>query len=84
MSESASVSRKLRSTVKSTNVVTELRRHVLRGGFLSVSSKADWKVPTDKMLVFLSSTFTDTYLERSYLIENLLFDLRFAGQPHGM
>jgi hypothetical protein len=58
------------------------RRSVLRGGF-NTGKVDSWKAPSSMMAVFVSSTFTDTKLERGYLIDDLLFKLRKEADKHG-
>lgn len=44
------------------------RIDMLKGGFATGSSVNLWKAPTWKLLLFVSSTFTDTTIERDILI----------------
>ena len=60
-----------------------LRQSVLRGAFASQSTMSQWKSPSFKLIVFVSSTFTDTTLERNYLLDELMFELREKGRAHG-
>ena len=60
-----------------------LRRNVLRGAFFSDSTIFQWRRPSFKLIVFVSSTFTDTTLERNYLLDELLFELRSKGNSKG-
>ncbi|RYH15655.1 NACHT domain-containing protein [archaeon] len=62
----------------------DYRKAVLRGAIYDVNTTALWKTPTFKLLVFVSSTFTDTQLERNYLMDEHLFELREEGQQHGV
>ena len=55
--------------------------NVLSGKFLVEDS---WLKPTWKMLVFVSSTFTDTQLERDILMKDLLPRLRDQAAPHSV
>ena len=61
-----------------------LRQSVLRGAFASSAAFSQWRCPSFKLVVFVSSTFTDTTLERNYLLDELLFELREKGAAHGM
>lgn len=74
--------KKLRKIVE--NSTSELRKTVMKGSFTSHLSSAEWKAPMPKLLVFVSSTFTDTQLERNFLMDQLLFDLRERARPHGI
>jgi uncharacterized caspase-like protein len=62
----------------------EIRRSVLAGAFASDLAADAWRAPSSMLAVFVSSTFTDTQLERSYLLDELLFELRNEARPHGM
>jgi hypothetical protein len=57
-----------------------VRRLVLQGAF--THEKTAWKRPNYKLLVFVSSTFTDTQVERNYLMDVLLFSLRKQAQEY--
>lgn len=61
-----------------------LRKAVLQGGFSSLPSNVEWKVPTFKLLVFVSSTFTDTQAERNFLMDELIFEMRALAKPLGV
>jgi hypothetical protein len=59
----------------------DLRKKVLHGDFMnSVNGNLPlhprWRVPRWKLLVFVSSTFTDTYHERNILLGSILPRLR--------
>ena len=61
------------------NACAVLRLNVLKGAFFSASKTVPvsaWKSPTFDLLVFVSSTFTDTQLEQNFLMDELLFNLR--------
>ena len=86
MRPSSSVGR-LRTTIQDATISgkqTVLRQSVLHGAFASQSTLSQWKSPSFKLIVFVSSTFTDTILERNYLLDELLFELREKGTAHGM
>jgi hypothetical protein len=68
------------SAVNANNVV---RKSVIKGDFES-GNVSEWKRPNAKLLVFISSTFTDTQIERNFLCESLLFDLRQKAREDGM
>ena len=73
---------KLRSTIQDAVVSghqTVLRQSVLRGAFASSFTVSQWKCPTFKLIVFVSSTFTDTILKCNYLLDELLVDERKEG-----
>lgn len=72
----------LRSTVAHQS--STLRKTVLQGGFNALPSSLEWKTPTFKLVVFVSSTFTDTQLERNYLMDELIFELREVSKPLGI
>ena len=63
--------------------VTTLRQCAIQGGFAN-DLLQEWQRPSFKMAVFLSSTFTDTQLERAFLMDKLLFDLRAIATKHGI
>ena len=75
---------KLRQCTASEEVSTSLRKHVIRGAYTSLQSSAEWRAPTFKLLVFVSSTFTDTQLERNFLIDELLSELREEARSEGV
>jgi hypothetical protein len=60
-----------------------IRKRVLEGAFFSGVPSSAWKRPSLKLLVIFSSTFTDTQLERNYLMDELLFQLRDQAKKHG-
>jgi hypothetical protein len=86
VSSSSSVS-KLRAAVSSSaedlDLVPVLRRRVLAGHFSSLRP-CSWKTPAFKLLVFVSSTFTDTQRERDFLMDELQFELRREAEAHGI
>jgi hypothetical protein len=65
--------------VVTTSETTTSRLQVLKGDFLS-RSKDQWKGPKSKMMVFVSSPFTDTKVERDVLMKDILPDLRDKGR----
>ena len=57
----------------------EQRRALLRGGFPSecfLSKDGIWRTPLWCLRVFVSSTFTDTHVERNTLMNEILPELR--------
>ena len=65
---------------------TELRLMALRGqlGLLLASGGSEqWATPSSKLVVFVSSTFTDTVKERNLLLEKILPELRERGRAMG-
>ena len=60
-----------------------IRKCVLEGAFES-GNLSEWKRPKAKLLIFVSSTFTDTQVERNYLETALLFELREQARKHGI
>lgn len=60
-----------------------LRSSALKGSFYSTSIHLrEWKKTPPKLAVFISSTFTDTQLERSFLMDILYCELREMGFSH--
>ena len=59
-----------------------LRKKVLFGNFIG-SDILKWKAPRAKLVVFVSSTFTDTQAERNILLEDILPDLRKESRLFG-
>ena len=55
--------------------VNDVRLRVLGGGF-TFKTPMDWGVKERLIIVFISSTFTDTHEERNLLIESILPELR--------
>jgi hypothetical protein len=68
--------------------IRERRRAVMRGEIVKLGSKisdvASWKAPVFKLIVFISSTFTDTVAERNILLDELFPDLRSEGRKYGI
>lgn len=62
--------------------VADRRIDVLRGNFFD-GGKATWNTPKFKLCCYLSSTTSDTNLERDVIINDLLFSLREIAKPHG-
>ena len=54
--------------------ISRIRLLILKGA-LGLTDR-DTRAPTYRMVVFVSSTFTDSQTERNYLIDELLFELR--------
>ena len=70
------------------NEITRLRSEAIRGShalFNNCENSVDiWKAPTWKLSVFVSSTFTDTHLERNFLMDELLPTLKKRGRKSGI
>ena len=82
-SERPTSARKLRALVQ--DAPSEVRKIVLRGlDTGAIRDASMWMVPTFKLLVFVSSTFTDTQKERNFLMDELQFALRAEAQQHGI
>jgi len=66
------------------------RLQALRGDFFtatdypSSASAPLFAPPSSQLLVFVSSTFTDTHEERNILLEKVLITLRDEARPHGI
>ena len=58
------------------------RLQALRGDFATVAD--DFSAPSPRLLVFASSTFTDTHEERNILLTKVLLPLREEARPHGV
>lgn len=65
------------------NQINQLRLNILLGNFSS-SSLSLWRPPRSKLLVFVSSTFTDTHDERNIILEKILPQLRQRGKETGI
>jgi len=62
----------------------EIRNEILQGRYLLKKSlTSTLKPPTFKLCVFVSSTFTDTQLERKFILDELLFELREEANKYG-
>ena len=61
--------------------INELRRQLLCGGY--ADDMAGGLIPHWKLLIFISSTFTDTHRERDELF-NILKELSALGDKHGI
>jgi WD40 repeat protein len=68
----------------------ERRREVLRGGFypkdefdVDTDYKL-WRAPRWRLMIFVSSTFTDTQEERNVLLEKIQPKLRESAREHGI
>ena len=68
------------------SVKARLRGSAVLGQFSPelVARTEDWKAPSNKLVVFVSSTFTDTDRERNVLQEKILPDLRKKGRAEGI
>lgn len=81
---------KFTNTNKDPKVIA-LRRNVILGDFMNgfndskgefKSTNSQWKFKQWQMLVFISSTFTDTRLERNILLDDILPELRDEAIQH--
>ena len=81
MSKSASFRSKLGADF--VEVICNTRKSILGGAFNAFPTCTDWKTPPFKLVPFISSTFTDTALERDFL-QDLLFEMREIAKKHGM
>jgi len=75
--------------VEAAGSVNELRLRALRGELstillASIDRLKKTVVPSSKLAVFASSTFTDTVKERNLLLEKILPDLRERGRAMGI
>ena len=70
------------------SVMTRLQRLAVHGQLSPqlrlVARTEDWKSPSNKLVVFVSSTFTDTDRERNVLQEKIFPDLRQKGRAEGV
>lgn len=59
-----------------------LRSNVFRSYFMAKDESllSLWRLPPSKLLVFVSSTFTDTQDERNVILEKILPKLRQRGK----
>ena len=74
---------KLRDEVRLSD--SKIRGEVLRGAFNADTAPASrWKPPSSKLLMFVSSPFTDTKNEREFLLDDLLFEMRNIGQEYAI
>ena len=65
--------------------IRELREKVLCGDFVCTKNILEkWMKTQDVMVVFVSSTFTDTHTERNILLQEILPDLRKMGREQGV
>ena len=60
--------------------ISENRLLILSGALQLVCKVT--RAPTYRMIVFISSTFTDSQMERNYLMDELLFKLREYAKEH--
>ncbi len=85
--QSKSVVSTLRRKVKDVGVMdieaVGLRKVVLNGGFMTQKSNK-WRSPQWKMLVYLSSAYTDCKIEREILSRTFLQALRKRASIHGI
>jgi hypothetical protein len=66
-------------------VTADMRRAVLCGGFaLQESEELLWRPVKSQLMVFFSSTFTDSHRERDILQNEILPSLRKQGVPEGV
>ena len=65
--------------------VRKLREKVLCGDFVCAKNILEkWMKPQDVLVMFVSSTFTDTMIERNILLQNILPELRKKGREQGV
>ena len=50
----------------------------------SSAAVAGFAAPPSQLIIFVSSTFTDTHEERNILLEKVLIELRDIARPHGV
>jgi len=60
-----------------------LLNEIIRGK-LGALKNSSCKGISRKLVVFLSSTFTDTHCERNEILKKTLRDLRTLAEPHGI
>jgi WD40 repeat protein len=78
-----------RFSLTSTNAAAR-RKEVLVGGFFPLeesqitTDNKIWRSPKWRLMVFVSSTFTDTQHERNLLLESIQPRLRETGRQHGI
>ena len=66
-------------------LIIKLREKVLRGDFACQGeTPEEWKVSSNILAVFFSSTFTDTHTERNILLQEILPELRRIGRGQGV
>ena len=66
-------------------IVRQLREKVLCGDFVCAKNILEkWMKPHDVLVMFVSSTFTDTMIERNILLQNILPELRRKGREQGV
>ena len=61
----------------------EIRQRVLRGDFEFSKTDITWRIPTFKLTLLSSSTFTDAQPVRNFLMDECLFALRDVAKPYG-
>ena len=67
------------------SIRNRLRLAVLIGDFFTSEELFQiWCTPYDKLIVFASSTFTDTHSERNVLMKEALPEARMLGDAHGV
>ena len=66
------------------SVLEDRFRIVLSGLFFDANILNGLPIPKKKLMTFISSTFTDTHIERDVLQSTLLPKLRKAGREHGI
>lgn len=57
---------------------------IIAGGWSVDSQDGDWRLPSKQILIFVSSTFTDTHLERNILAEKILPNLQTLARKANM
>ena len=67
------------------NERSDLRVKVLLGRFVCAEGVYEiWKTPSKKLIVFVSSTFTDTHEERNIILKEILPELQTLGREQGI
>ena len=73
------------NSVRNKLLLDDRRAALTLGRFNHSSYPVDmWQSPKLKLVVFFSSTFTDTYHERNTLMMEILKELRDIALPHGI
>ncbi len=62
----------------------DMRMGALCGGFALLESEELWRPVKSQLMVFFSSTFTDSHRERDILQKEILPSLRKQGVPEGV
>ena len=77
---SSSISKQLNETISTDSLLQLLHGNFSEDNFCKIRKS----IPTSKLVIFFSSTFTDTHFERNIIMEEILPELQLKGKEYGV